>query len=358
MAQPLIFAIESASTAALRAKGLVPAYVLGHSVGEIAAAEAAGILSLEDAVKVIYYRSHHQETTHGQGTMAVLLMPADEVGAFLKDYPTLDIAATNSPKAVTVAGPVEDIDAALKALSRKRRRGRKLDLAYAFHGRLMDPTEKPLLRDLAGLKARPGTTAMVSTVTGKVLGGENFGAGYWWRNIREPVRFADAVQEATRQGARLFVEVGPRASLMSHVGDAVEPLGIETGTVGVMHRKAAGSDPIAKAVAAALVQGAAVDETLLFGTAPGGDVRLPSYPWQRRPFRLGDTTEAIGASSARSYHPLIGFPLRGGRPGMARLRRSGDRAGARRPPRRWPGDHARRRLRRDGARRRPRGLAR
>ncbi|MDP4023264.1 SDR family NAD(P)-dependent oxidoreductase [Methylobacterium sp. NEAU 140] len=306
VSQPLIFAIESASTAALRARGLAPAYVLGHSVGEIAAAEAAGILSLEDAVKVIYYRSHHQETTHGQGTMAVLLMPADEVGAFLKDFPTLDVAAINSPKAVTVAGPVEDVDAALKALSRRRRRGRKLDLAYAFHGRLMDPTEKPLLRDLAGLKPRGGTTKMVSTVTGKALDGAAFGPTYWWRNIREPVRFCDAVQEATRQGARVFVEVGPRATLMSHVGDAVEPLGIETATVGVMHRKASGGDPIAKAVSAALVQGAAVDEALLFGAAPRGDVRLPSYPWQRRAFKLADTTESIGATSPRPYHPLIG----------------------------------------------------
>ncbi len=306
VSQPLIFAIESASTAALKAKGLIPSYVLGHSVGEIAAAEAAGVLSLEDAVRVIYYRSHHQETTHGQGTMAVLLMPSEEVEAFLKDYPSLDIAAYNSPKAVTVAGPVADIEAALKALSRKRRRGRKLDLAYAFHGRLMDPTEKPLLRDLAGLKAKAGATAMVSTVTGSVLEGDNFGAGYWWRNIREPVRFSEAVQDATRRGARVFVEVGPRATLMSHVGDAVEPLGIETATVGVMHRKASGGDPIAKAVSAALVQGAQVDESLLFGDAPRGDVRLPTYPWQRRPFRLADTPESVGAMSARPYHPLIG----------------------------------------------------
>ncbi|WP_331311766.1 SDR family NAD(P)-dependent oxidoreductase [Methylobacterium oryzae] len=306
VSQPLIFAIESASTAALKAKGLIPSYVLGHSVGEIAAAEAAGILTLEDAVRVIYYRSHHQETTHGQGTMAVLLMPAEEVETFLKDYPTLDIAAYNSPKAVTVAGPVADIDAAIKALSRKRRRGRKLDLAYAFHGRLMDPTEKPLLRDLAGLKSRTGTTAMVSTVSGSVLDGSHFGAGYWWRNIREPVRFCEAVQDATRRGARVFVEVGPRATLMSHVGDAVEPLGIETATVGVMHRKASGGDPIAKAVSAALVQGAQVDEAVLFGDAPKGDVRLPSYPWQRRPFRLADTTEGVGAMSPRPYHPLIG----------------------------------------------------
>ncbi|RZK93026.1 MAG: acyltransferase domain-containing protein, partial [Methylobacterium sp.] len=306
VSQPLIFAIQSASTTALRAAGLAPKFVLGHSVGEIAAAEAAGILSLEQAVRVIFYRSHHQETTRGQGTMAVLLMPAEEVEGFLEDYPTLDIAAYNSPKAVTVAGPVAAIDAALKALSRKRRRGRKLDLDYAFHGRFMDPTEKPLLRDLAGLKPSTGTTRMVSTVTGSVLDGTEFGGTYWWRNIREPVRFSEAVQEATRQGARIFVEVGPRATLMSHIGDAIEPLGIDNATVGVMHKKASGGDPIARALAAALVQGAAVDERTVFGDAPAGALDLPTYPWQRRPFRMGDTTESLGAATARVYHPLIG----------------------------------------------------
>ncbi|WP_336490447.1 SDR family NAD(P)-dependent oxidoreductase [Methylobacterium nigriterrae] len=306
VSQPLIFAIQSASTTALRAQGLSPRFVLGHSVGEIAAAEAAGILSLEQAVKVIFYRSHHQEATRGHGTMAVLLAPVEESEAFLKDFPNLDIAAYNSPKAITIAGPVAAIDAALKAASRKRRRGRKLDLAYPFHGRIMDPTEKPLLRDLAGLKPAPGTTAMVSTVTGTVLPGTEFGAGYWWRNIREPVHFCDAVQEATRQGARVFVEVGPRATLLSHIGDAIEPLGIENATIGAMHRKAAGGDPIRKTVAAALVQGAAVDETIVFGDDPQGEVGLPAYPWQRRSFRLAETTEGVGAAAPRPYHPLIG----------------------------------------------------
>ena len=104
----------AASTAALRAVGLRPTAIVGHSVGEIGAAEAAGILTLEQAVKVIFYRSKHQEATRGLGTMAVLLAPVEEAQAFLVDYPELDIAAYNSPKAVTVAGPVAVIDAAMK----------------------------------------------------------------------------------------------------------------------------------------------------------------------------------------------------------------------------------------------------
>jgi acyl transferase domain-containing protein/NADPH:quinone reductase-like Zn-dependent oxidoreductase/acyl carrier protein len=309
VSQPLIFAIQSASTAALRAVGLTPDVILGHSVGEIAAAEGAGILSLDQAVKVIFHRSKHQEMTRGLGTMAVLLAPVDEVQAFLVDYPDLDIAALNSPKAVTVAGPVASIDAAMKALARKRRRGRKLDLDYAFHGRLMDPTEGPLLRDLKGLAPAAGTVALASTVTGDILDGTQFGAGYWWRNIREPVRFSEAVQAAAKRGARIFVEVGPRPTLLPHIGDCLEPLGVDGATVGVLNKKPAGGDPFLRALASALVQGAAVDEAVAFGENPLGAVALPTYPWQRRPFRLAETTEVAAAVGARSYHPLIGSRL-------------------------------------------------
>ncbi|MGY2051738.1 SDR family NAD(P)-dependent oxidoreductase [Methylobacterium sp. JK268] len=306
VSQPLIFAIESAATVALRAVGLEPGFIIGHSVGEIAAAEAAGILSLPQAVRVIFNRSKHQESTRGRGTMAVLLAPVEEVEAFLVDFPDLDIAALNSPKAVTVAGPVASIDAALKAIARKRRRGRKLDLDYAFHGRLMDPIEGPLLRDLKGLSPSAGTVPLASTVTGDVLAGRHFDAAYWWRNIREPVRFSEAVQAAAKAGARVFVEVGPRPTLLPHIGDCLEPLGIDGATLGVLHKKPSDRDPFLHALAGAIVQGAAVDEAKAFGRDPAGPVSLPAYPWQRRPFRLAETTETLNPASPKPYHPLIG----------------------------------------------------
>ncbi|ACL56934.1 type I polyketide synthase [Methylobacterium nodulans] len=309
VSQPLIFAIQSASTASLRALGLKPGIILGHSVGEIAAAEAAGILSLDQAVRVIFNRSKHQESTRGLGTMAVLLAPVEEVESFLVDFPDLDIAAFNSPKAVTVAGPVDSIEAAMKAIARKRRRGRKLDLDYAFHGRLMDPIEGPLLRDLKGLTPAAGTVPLASTVTGDVLPGERFDAGYWWRNIREPVRFSEAVQAAAKAGARVFVEVGPRPTLLPHIGDCLEPLGIDGATVGVLQKKPTDRDPFLQALASALVQGAALDEDVAFGADPAGAVALPTYPWQRKTFRLAETTEVLSPASPRPYHPLIGSRL-------------------------------------------------
>ena len=312
VAQPLIFAIQSASVAAMAALGLKPHYTLGHSVGEIAAAEAAGVLSLEQAVKVIYYRSHHQEAAFKLGGMAVLLAPVEDAEALLQDFPDLDIAAYNSPKALTVAGPNDALDAAIKALGRSRRRGRKLDLEYPFHGRLMAPAEEPLMRDLAGLAPGAGRVPLVSTVTGKVLEGAAFDAHYWWRNIREPVRFSDAVQEAGRLGARVFVEVGPRPTLMSHIGDSIEPIGLDVATVGALPKKTSAGDPFRRTLSAALVQGARIDEAAAFGPDAGGAIALPTYPWQRKPFRLADTSETAGTSSYRPYHPLVGTRLHEG----------------------------------------------
>ncbi len=123
-------------------------------------------------------------------------------------------------------------------------------------------------------------------MTGDVLDGTAFDAGYWWRNIREPVRFSAAVQAAAQAGARIFVEVGPRPTLLPHIGDCLEPLGLDGATVGVLPKKTLEADPFRRALAAALAAGAAIDEAVAFGADPAGSVALPHYPWQRKVFRL------------------------------------------------------------------------
>ncbi len=124
-------------------------------------------------------------------------------------------------------------------------------------------------------------------------------------NIREPVRFSAAVQAAAQAGARIFVEVGPRPTLLPHIGDCLEPLGLDGATVGVLPKKTLAADPFRRALAAALAAGAARRGRGLRGR-PGRAVALPHYPWQRKVFRLPETTEAVNPASARPYHPLIG----------------------------------------------------
>ncbi len=303
VAQPLIFAIQAASTFALGERGLVPDMVLGHSVGEIAAAEAAGILSLADAVRVIHHRSHGQELARHSGGMAVVSATAPELAGILAAFPGLDVAAHNGPRAFTLAGPADEIGALVAAHAGAPAAARRLDLDYPFHSRLMAEVEGPVLRGLAGLAPRPGDRPMISTVTGTALAGAGFDAGYWWRNIREPVRFREAVEAAAAAGARLVLEVGPRPTLLRYIGDCFGET--RHAAFGVHGRDPAPGDPFCRAAAQAAVRGAALAPAR-FGDDPGPGVTLPPTPWNRSRHRLERTAEATAASDPRPLHPLLG----------------------------------------------------
>ncbi len=305
VAQPLVFAIQSAMTAALRAGGVRPAVVLGHSVGEVAAAEAAGILDLRTAVEVIYARSTYQELVRGAGRMVALLAGAEVVAELLDQVAGVEIAAFNSPRATTVSGPADSL-ARLKEFA--KRRGTPvldLDLDYPFHTALMAPVETPLVSDLKHIAPRDGAVPFVSTVTGSCLPGLRLGAGYWWQNVREPVRFTAGIRETAKLGARFFIEIGPRGTLLRHISDSLAEE--VDGVVGlsVLERNDPDQDPVKRVVSKALIGGAEVDNNAIFGADPGGPVSLPTYPWQQERFRYTPSPEAIGVVEAER-HPFSG----------------------------------------------------
>ncbi len=304
VAQPLIFGIQAAATAALRAGGLRPAAVLGHSVGEVAAAEAAGILDLRTAVKVIYYRSTHQELTHNTGRMAAVFSSAEAIQHIADTIEGLSIAAINSPRTVTVAGSAEALNAFKVVAAERGIAMLDLDLDYPFHTALMAPIEDKLLKDLRDIGPRDADVPFVSTVTGGVMPGSRLDASYWWRNVREPVQFTDAVRAAAGLGARYFVEIGARPTLLKHVGDSLRGEVNGFATLAVLDRTDGDFDPFDRARAKALVNGARIDNDKIFGPNPGPGIGLPSYPWQQAPFRFKPTVEAIGAEQER--HPFAG----------------------------------------------------
>ncbi len=294
VAQPLIFAIQSACTAALKARGLRPSAVMGHSVGEVAAAEAAGILDLRSAVEVIYFRSVHQERVRGSGRMAAILATPETVEAVVASTPGLEVAAYNSPRATTLAGS----PAALAELNRiAADRGipvLDLDLDYPFHTVFMAPIQEPLIADLRHIAPRTETVPFVSTATGACLPGSRLGADYWWRNIREPVQFLRAIRETAKLGARFFVEIGPRGMLLKHIADSLAGEVDNCLAVSVLDRNDRDQDPVGKVVSKALVCGAKLDTDTIFGPDPGAAVALPTYPWQQQPFRFTPTVEGFG----------------------------------------------------------------
>ncbi len=310
IAQPLIFAVQSAATVAMAARGLRPSVVLGHSVGEVAAAEAAGIFDLRTAVEVIYSRSARQEATRGAGRMMAVLAPAETVKELLAGVPGVEIAAFNSPRAVTVAGPRD----ALAEL--KRRAGSEgiavveLDLDYPFHSAQMAGIERHLLTDLKNIVPLEGLVPFVSTVTGSCLPRSRLNARYWWRNIREPVQFMAGVREAAKLGARFFVEIGPRSTLLRHISDSLSGEAEGIVVLSALDRSDCDRDPLDKLLSRALIAGAQVATTSIFGANPGPSISLPSYPWQQVQLRCPSTTEA-SSHIETVRHPFSGARVRG-----------------------------------------------
>ncbi len=305
VAQPLIFAIQSAGTAALQARGLRPVATIGHSVGEVAAAEATGALDTRAAAEVIYYRSKHQELVRGAGRMAAVLSSLDELEYTLANVDGVEIAAVNSSRAITVAGSAEGIATLKKMASGREIALLDLGLDYPFHTAMMEPVHAPLLADLRGLTPRDTDVAFISTVTGSAMPGRQLDAGYWWRNVREPVQFLAGVREMAKCGVRFFVEIGPRSTLLRHISDNSEVEGERTALLALLDRNDQERDPVDRVVSRAFISGVRLDTDKIFGSDPGAAVALPIYPWQQRSFRYAPTQEATGMVDTER-HPFSG----------------------------------------------------
>jgi len=304
--QPLLLALQVATVCALEQGGLTASAVMGHSVGEVSAAWAAGALSLEQAIEVVTARSRHQESTRGTGSMAALMLSEREARRFLKmaNAQEVDIAAINSWRSVTVSGPTPEIDRLLAAADKARVSARRLDLDYPFHSALVDPVRAPLLRELEDLEPHASRRKLVSSVTGEAIDGQSLGAEHWWRNVRDPVQFDSALARLLNDGYRVFVEVGPRPVLTSYVRDVLREKSHRGIVVEAMSDADGPQDSIEQAVARVLLAGGKIDLQRVFGP-PAAAVPLPLYPWQHTPFKMRATIEGSMQLSDVA-HPLLG----------------------------------------------------
>lgn len=313
-AQPLLFAIQSSLVEALAARGVSPSLAIGHSVGEIAAAWCAGALDTEDAIRVVLARSHRQEATRHRGGMAVANVSADAVRALL-DHDTfhgLEIAAVNSARSVTVAGPDAVIETFIAFAEQERWGARRLDLDYPFHCALVDRIENDLLHDLAVLRPGPTRIPMISTVTGQEIAGEALDARYWWRNVRRPVSFLEAMQTVCERGVRVLVEIGPCQVLGAYLHDALRRQSLKGAVIPTLLREVDKStDEIGATAARILVAGGRVDLDRYIGPAARPAAILPNYAWQRRQIAFPATGEGSNAYAALP-HPFLGSPFRTG----------------------------------------------
>lgn len=311
IAQPCLFALQVGVTRLLRAQGVVPDAVAGHSVGEIAAAWACGALSLEAAVEVVHHRSRLQGTTRGSGTMTAVGIGTEEVTDLMTSLgldQTVGVAARNSATATTLAGLPESLSRIEQALAARGIFYRRLKLDYAFHSEHMDPLEAPLRSALEGLTPQAASLPFFSTVSGGRLNGEALQAEYWWHNIRHPVLFGDAVDAMLDTGINLFLEIGPHPVLSPYLKESLRVREVEGCVIPSQSRD--DDDPAAvwRAGARAILAGAYTDWSAHFSrTLPVAE--LPAYAWQRRRLWHPTTHAAGGLLTRRKIHPLLGFEI-------------------------------------------------
>ncbi|HLZ56292.1 MAG TPA: type I polyketide synthase, partial [Ktedonosporobacter sp.] len=305
-AQPLLFVLQIAQVEIYRSWGIEPQAVIGHSVGEIAAAYVAGILSLEDALTVVYHRSRLQEQTAHQGAMAAVGISAEEAEALIAPVaPRVALGAINAPHSVTLSGEKQVLQRLIEPLAQQEIFCRFLKLVYAFHSAQMDPFQEELITALKHLQPRPSRLPFISTVTGQELAGTTCDAAYWWRNVRQPVQFAQAIQQVLEHGAGMFVEIGPHPVLAGYLKEC---LGERGGTVlASLRRGEEDLHQMMQVLAALYMQGSALTwEAVL---PKGKRVSLPTYPWQRKRYWY-ETRQSSHHRQGAAVHPLLGYRLK------------------------------------------------
>ena len=281
LAQPALFAVSIALTALLRARGIEPAAVLGHSVGEIAAAHVAGVLDLADAARLVCIRGLVMQQATSRGAMAAVdLSPETAARVLTGRTDRLAIAAINGPDSIVLAGEVTALDAALAELQSLGARTRRLRVDYAFHSPGMASLQPVFLAQLGPLGPRRATLRMFSTVTGAAVDGPELGPDHWSRGIRQPVLFAAAVGHALAAEHHVFVEVGPHPTLTADLRACAHATPDVT-VIPTLWRARPAASTLLRALAELHVAGQTIDFTTLHPTG-GQVVALPTYPWQHR----------------------------------------------------------------------------
>ncbi len=299
-AQPALFAMQVALAALWRSWGVQPDMIIGHSVGEIAAAHLAGALSLEDAVSIVFHRGRLMDQATGFGRMAAVELTSTDAEALLAPYADkLALAAINGPKSVVLSGDKQALADVLDSLNNQGVWTRDLGVDYAFHSPQMQSYQTELTQLLKGLKPKKVTLPLVSTVLGERVTGEELNGAYWGRNIRQTVRFADGIQTVADAGITVFVELSPQPVLARNIS---QTLGDGVRVLASLRKGHDEHETLLAALGGLYEAGYAVDWSKQYSS--GKTVSLPSYPFQRQRYWLPD--RPAHRLEAEGDHPLLG----------------------------------------------------
>ncbi|MGO9158225.1 type I polyketide synthase [Mycobacterium sp.] len=285
-AQPALFAVQVALAALLRSCGVVPDFVMGHSVGEITAAHVAGALSLADAANVVAARGRLMASVPDGGAMVAVAASEDEVAPLLTER--VGIAAVNGPNSVVISGEEAAVGAVADRLAGLGRRMHRLAVSHAFHSALMEPMLQRFAQALAELEVAQPRISLVSNVTGQLAGTGYGSPQYWVEHVRQPVLFAKGVQTVESLGATVFVEVGPGGGLMAAVEQSLaNPTTEHAAAVLTLAKDRAEVDSLLTALGRLFTVGVPVDWVGALSGLNARRVELPTYGFVRRRVWLG-----------------------------------------------------------------------
>ncbi|MDX2205387.1 MAG: type I polyketide synthase [Hyphomicrobiaceae bacterium] len=310
VAQPAIFALQSALVALWRQRGVVPAAVCGHSVGEIAALHAAGCLDRDEALRIVLHRGRTMQRATGLGRMAAVALDEAAASELVRPYgPRLGIGAVNGPRSIVLSGDTAAVEEAVAAVRRQGIACSMLPVQYAFHSEQMAPFETALSRALGSVVCRAPSVPVYSTVTGARVDRTPLDAAYFGRGIRAPVRFASAVRALLAEGCDVLLEIGPHPVLATALSEILEASGATAPVIASLRRGRPEADAVAEATARLYAAGCDLDWARV-APSPGNVCALPAYPWQRKRHWLPPRrTSEAPAPGAAVVHPLLGHEM-------------------------------------------------
>jgi acyl transferase domain-containing protein/NADPH:quinone reductase-like Zn-dependent oxidoreductase/surfactin synthase thioesterase subunit/NADP-dependent 3-hydroxy acid dehydrogenase YdfG len=302
--QPAVMAIQIALVRLYEHYGIRPQGIVGHSIGEVAAAWAAGALTLGQAVEVIYHRSQAQNLASGKGGMLAVGLSVEEARKVIDGHAErVSIGAVNGPEMLTLSGDPQPLEQIAQALEARGVFNRQVKVQVAYHSHHMEPIKGVMQKALAHSRGAPAATPLYSTVTGRRESGAHLDASYWFQNARQPVLFMDALRSMMKDGFDTFIEIGPHPVLVGGADALFQKMGADASIGPSMTRREPEVVVFLHSLARLAARGFEPDAARTFG--PGTRyVRLPQYPWQHSRHWF-ESPSAAETRRGRFEHPFL-----------------------------------------------------